>query len=321
MTKSNIMKTANNLYLKFNIGSVNRLFGICILLFCKTLLASATDFSPILGFGQESFSFTIQDVQTYEIKFEPNISGVSRIGINAFGFGIGYSFRGGGKNLDPAKGSTDFFDLQLGYNTKQWGIDSFYQTYKGFYTSNTVAIQNFQNLSFTHYALTGRYALTSSEFSIGGLLDQSEDVTTTASKYYVVGGVRYHSMQTDKSLLQAENAGLNTELENLRKIKVTSLNLGLGAGKYWVSSNQLFFGALLDLVGTLGNYDYENTNAGTSAIYSSLSFNIKIGAGYSGDVWKSGIGLTGDTTTLKTPGSSFIKPSAARGLIYVRAKF
>ena len=194
-----------NLNFKVNPAFRVWLLGFCIFLFCKTLFASATDFSPILGLGQESFSFTIADVQTYEIKFEPNIAGVSRIGINAFGFGIGYSFRGGGKDLDPAKGSTSFFDLQLGYNTKQWGIDSFYQTYKGFYTSNTTAIQNFQNLSFTHYALTGRYALTSSEFSIGGLLDQSEDVNTTASKYYVVGGVRYHSMETDQSLLQADS--------------------------------------------------------------------------------------------------------------------
>ncbi len=260
-------------------------------------------------------------MQTYEIKFEPNIAGVSRIGINAFGFGVGYSFRGGRKNLDPAKGSTDFFDLQLGYNTKDWGVDSFYQTYKGFYTSNTQQIQTYPNLLFTHYALTGRYALTASEFSVGGLLDQSENITATASKYYVVGGIRYHRMETDVSLLQAENAGLNPELENLRKLKVTSLNAGLGAGKYWVSARRFFFGVLLDLIGTVGSYTYENTTAATSATNASLSFNIKIGTGYSGETWKSGIGITGDTTSLKTPGATFIKPSAARALIYVRTLF
>ena len=316
-----MMKTIVNLNFKVSAASAAWMLGFCISLFCKTLFASATDFSPIVGLGQESFSFTIQDVQTYEIKFEPNIAGVSRVGINAFGFGIGYSFRGGGKDLDPAKGSTEFFDLQLGYNTKLWGIDSFYQTYKGFYTSNTQTIQNFQNLSFTHYALIGRYALTTSEFSIGGLLDQSEDITTTASKYYVVGGFRYHTMETDQSLLQAENTGLNSELEVLRKMKVTSINAGLGAGKYWVSSKKFFIGALLDLVGTIGTYDYENTNSSNKAVHPSLSFNLKIGTGYSGDVWKSGIGITADTTTLKTPGSSFIKPSSARFLLYVRAKF
>ena len=193
---------------------------------------SATEISPLIGLGQESFSFTVEGVQKKEIKFEPNIAGVSRIGVNAFGFSLGYSFRGGGKELDPAKGSTEFYDLQLGYNTKEWGIDSFYQTYKGFYTSNTVAIQNYQDLAFTHYALMSRYSLTPGEFSIGGLLDQSEEIKTTSGKYYLVGGVRYHSMISEVSILQFENANLNTELENLRKLKTTSVNLGVGAGKY-----------------------------------------------------------------------------------------
>ncbi len=260
-------------------------------------------------------------MQRTDIKFEPNVAGISRIGLNAFGFGVGYSFRGGGKDLDPAKGSTDFYDLQLGYNTKDWGIDSFYQTYKGFYTSNTTAIQQYTNLLFTHYALTGRYALTASEFSVGGLLDQSEEIKATAGKYYVVGGFRQHGMESDISLLQAENAGLNPELENLRKLKAISINAGVGAGKYWVSSNKFFIGTLIDFVGTLGFYNYENVSDSKSGTYPSLSFNLKIGFGYAGDIWKSGLGITADTTTLKTPGSTFIKPSAARFLIYLRAKF
>ncbi len=311
------MKTTTHLY-----RSVRALLPVfSIFLFCKTLNATATEFSPLVGLGQESFSFGIADVQKEDIKFEPNIAGVSRIGLNAFGFGVGYSFRGGGKDLDPQKGSTDFYDLQLGYNTKDWGIDSFYQTYKGFYTSNTVAIQTYQNLLFTHYALTGRYALNSSEFSTGGLLDQSEEIKATASKYYIVGGIRQHQMETDISLLQAENAGLNPELEQLRKLKATSVNIGLGAGKYWVSASKFFIGAVLDLVGTVGAYSYQNTTDSKSGTYPSLSSNVKIGLGYAGDTWKSGIGITADTTTLKTPGATFLKPSAARILIYVRTKF
>ncbi len=260
-------------------------------------------------------------MKTTDIKFEPNIAGVSRIGLNAFGFGVGYSFRAGGKDLDPAKGSTDFYDLQLGYNTKDWGIDSFYQTYKGFYTANTIAIQQYSNLLFTHYALTGRYALTAGDFSVGGLLDQSEEIKASAGKYYVVGGFRQHGMDTDISLLQAENAGLNPELENLRKLKAISFNAGVGAGKYWVSTNKFFIGALIDILGTLGNYKYDTVSDSKSGTYPSLSFNLKIGLGYAGDVWKSGLGITADTTTLKTPGATFIKPSAARFLVYLRAKF
>lgn len=291
--------------------------------FLISLTTMANEVSPLFGLGQESFNFSAQDVlpNGKEIKYEPNIAGVSRIGINALGFGIGYSFRGSGADLDPRKGSTDFFDLQLGYNQKQWGIETFYQTYQGFYTSNTIAIQTFPDLHFIHYGLIGRYALSEGEFSVNSLLDQSEDIKSTSGKYYVLGGLRYHSMDSTVSLLQQENAGLNPELENLRQLKAASLNLGVGAGKYWVSSNHFFFGALLDIIGTLALYDYASTTNTSKSTYATLSFNLKLGLGYSGNTVKSGLGITGDTTTLKTPGATFIKPSAARALLYVRFVF
>ena len=44
---------------------------------------------------------------------------------------IGFSFRGSDQNLDPRKGTTKFYDLQLAYNQKQWGVETFYQAYPG----------------------------------------------------------------------------------------------------------------------------------------------------------------------------------------------
>lgn len=295
-------------------------------LFARTTFASPI--SPLFGLGQESFSFSVLDVlpQGKTIEFDPNIAGVSRLGINAFGFAVGYSFRSSDQNLDPKKGSTQFFDLQLGYNQKQWGVETFYQTYQGFYTSNTNAVQLFPDLRFVHYGLIGRYALSDGEFSVPGLMDQSDDVKTTSGKYYVLGGLRYHSMESSTSLLQQENMGQNPEFENLRLVKTTSINLGVGAGKYWVSPSRFFAGGLFDLVGTVGIYNYTSAagamgTTSSQSTYATLSYDLKLAVGYSGDFFKSGIGLTADTTTLKTPGATFLRPSALRALTYIRAVF
>lgn len=307
------------LYLK----CLGRFLFLSTSIFCPTESVAA-NFSPLIGIGQEDFDFSIEEIQGTKssIKYQPNITGVSRIGLNAYGFGIGYSFRGSNKDVDPAYGTTDFFDLQLSYHTHKWGIDVFDQVYQGFYSTDTTQTQLFPDLKFQHYGLMGRYALNDSEFSVNGLLDQSEEIKQTAAKYYIVGGLRHHFMETITSLLQQNYAGFNPEIENLGKLKVSSFNFGLGAGKYWVSSNHFFIGALLDLIGTYGFYTYEDylTNQ-RQANDLTLSFDIKLGLGYAGETFKFGLGVTGDTTTLKAPSSGFVKPEALRSLLYIRFAF
>ncbi|MBY0555000.1 DUF4421 domain-containing protein [bacterium] len=312
------MKITHNLYFKL-------ISAFCISLVLRISHGQATEISPIIGVGQESFNFEISEFDPSNkssiIKFEPNIAGVTRLGVNAYGFGIGYSFRGTEKSKDIRKGNTNFSDLQLGYHNKTWGVEGFYQIYTGFYTSNTVDIQSFPNLTFKHYALTGRYSLQDSDFSVGAIVDQADDIKGDAGKLYLVGGIREHLMETDDSLLKQENAGLNTELENLRKLKALSLNLGLGYGHYWRYSNNFFTGLLIDLLTTYANYDFESTTGKRSDSDYTLSYNFKLAGGYIESHYRFGLSLNGDVTTLKTTGRGFLKPTASRVIIYLRYVF
>lgn len=279
--------------------------------------------SPLFGVGQENFEFSLGDIGSNkgDAKYQPNISGVSRVGLTAYGLTVGASFRSN-QELDPNYGKTDFFDVQLDYHNRKWGIDAIYQVYKGFYSNSPNQIQLFPDLRFQQYGVIGRIALEESDFTVGALLNQSDEIKKTAGKYYFVGGVRQHVMDTDISLLQQDYAGINPDLESLRKMKSTSLNIGLGAGKYWVADNHLFAGALLDLVGTYGFYKYTDANnVDEMTQKTSLSYSIKFGAGYAGETYKFGFSLSGDTTTLVTPGSSFMIPQALRSLIYLRLTF
>ncbi len=55
--------------------------------------------------------------------------------------------------------------------------------------------------------------MSESQFSVNGLVDQSDEINQTSGKYYLVGGFRYHSMENSNSLLQQEAFGSNLELE------------------------------------------------------------------------------------------------------------
>ena len=283
-----------------------------------------TKISPIIGVGQENFTFEVAEfgAKGKTVKFEPNIAGVLRLGINAFGFGVGYSVRNSGKDIDSQKGVTEFSDWQLGYQSKNWGIDGFYQVYEGFYTANTAAVQLYPNTTFRHFGFTARYSFGDEEFSVGGLTDQSEEVRETSGKYYLVCGAHEHQLATETPLLQQEYAGVNSSVEDLRSLKAMSVNLGAGAGKYWVSENGLFIGGLFDVIGTYANYYYLAVSPGPRKDSDlTISYNTKIGAGYSGKVFKSGVALNTDVTRLKTTGDGVLISSANRLMIYVRAVF
>jgi hypothetical protein len=115
--------------------------------------------------------------------------------------------------------------------------------------------------------------------------------------------------------------GMNPELDALRKMSVTTLNIGVGAGKYWVSSGGFFIGGVLDITGTYGLYKYILTSDDNTADYSTVSPSLKAGAGFSGKNWRSGVSAYVDTTTLQGPDHTFIKPQATAFFIYIRYVF
>lgn len=300
-----------------------------ILVFCAIRTTAATEISPILGVGTDIFAFTIEELgaSTKPIEYEPNIPGLTRLGVSAYGYGVSYGIRADVKELDPLKGQSEFTDFQFGYHNMNWGAVVFVQNYKGFYIKNSDQFSSptpyflFPDLKWTHYGLMGRYAMDNQGFSVSALTTQSEQIKKTAGSYFLVGGYRYHSLDSDSSLIPTTLQGINVDMDQLRKLKAHSLNLGLGAGKYWVNSSHFFIGGVFDLLGTYALYDYENTTAPTSSSYGTLSYNFKIGTGYSGEHFRTGFSVVGEVTTLKSFNASFVKPSASQLLLYFRYAF
>lgn len=312
--------------------------NLFIFLFCANTTLAATEISPILGVGADTFTFNIEELGSLlgtpiqKLEYEPNIPGLTRIGVSAYGFGASYSTHADVKTLDPSKGISDFFDVQLGYHNYQWGTDLFVQNYTGFYLKNTSAYyvgtppyspyyELFPNIKWNHYGLMGRWAMDNQGFLVSALTSQSEQIKKTAGSYYLVGGYRYHSLETDVSMIPTSLQGINPEMDNLRKLKANSINFGVGAGKYWVSDSHFFIGGLFDLLGTYAVYNYENTTGPTENSYGTLSYNFKLGFGYSGEKFRSGISASGEITTLKGFNSSFVKPAAQQFMLYFRVAF
>ncbi len=310
----------------------NRFFNkfVFIILVCLNQQARATEISPYFGVGNDIFNFTIESLGSNDstLRYEPNTPGLSRFGINAYGLGISYSARTGSADLQAEKGYSDYFDFQINYHNKRWGADLYVQQYKGFFLQNTSDVGGttdpyylFPDVKFSHYGIMGRYALSESNFSIAGLLNQSEEVKKTAGSYFIILGYRNYDLLTEQSIIPTVFQTLDNDMSNLRNLKVYSLNFGLGAGKYWVSDSKLFFGGVIDFVGTFAQYKYILTNEKRTADYGTLSPSLKIGLGYAGERWRTGLSVYTDTTTLQGLNRSYIKPTATSFFIYVRYMF
>ena len=115
-----------------------------------------------------------------------------------------------------------------------------------------------------------------------------------------------------------ENAGIDQGFEDLRKLRSFIVKLGLGAGKHWVSDSRFFVGGLFDVMASYANYKFESTTGNSTLSDSTMSFNLKLGLGYSGEKYKSGLSLSTDITNLKTPGRGLLSPSSNRVLLYFR---
>lgn len=299
--------------------------------FCLIAQASASEkVSPYFGIGSDSFVFSIEsfsDAQD-QLNYEPNIPGLSRIGLSAYGLGASLSTRSSAAELDKTKGDSKFFDFQVNYNTTQWGVDLYVQNYKGFFLKNssqvggTTTYHLFPDLKFNHYGLMGRYSLDNNGgFSISALLNQADEIDKTAGSYFLVGGLRQYTVESDSTIVPTPLLGSNSELDNLRKLSANTLNLGVGAGKYWVSDSKFFIGGVFDLMGTAGVYKYTLTNDTQNSNYATISYSLKFGAGYAGKNWRSGLSAYSDTTTLQSLDHTFIKPQATAFFLYVRYVF
>lgn len=265
-----------------------------------------------------------------DINYAPNIPGLIRVGLSAFGYGASYSIRSQGNDYRQELGQTSFTDFQLGFHNENWGIDGFYQTYKGFFIENSGNFggQNnapflFPDLEFDHFALSARLSRDNKGgFILSNLLTQSEQIKNTAGTYFLLASLRHFSLKNTGTILPAFASGVNSDVDMLRKMSAHTLNIGAGAAKYWVSDSQFFFGANLDLIGTYGIYRFEREPTSlVKSTYITTSFNLKTGAGYSGQNFRAGVSISGEVTTLQISSGALISASANQVLAYLRYAF
>jgi hypothetical protein len=186
-------------------------------------------------------------------------------------------------------GESDSRDLQLNMLGKKWGIDAYYQGYKGFYQddpkvrvpANTPYPQR-PDVRATNVGLAVNYTFNHNRFSFRSAYNFSERQLKSTGSLVVFGSINRLSVSGDSAIIGDGFPGFG-ELSDI--IRVKSFLTGIAPGYTYSLIYRGFF-----LNGTLAigpafnrvSYEQENSPGDTGNRFSSLLIG-RLAMGYNGD--------------------------------------
>jgi len=246
-----------------------------------------------------------------QVNWTPNIrtlTGVD-VSLNDFPIGGGYAWaNNAGPGADQTYGPTNYQDYRLGLTLHSFHADANYQTYDGFYVSNTSSVNpafgsgyiQDHSLAAVNISVNGTFILSPDKFSYAAALGQNErqeawggslllglagSATSFASSNYLIPGPLQNTYGQDQLIKNVQFYDLIAKL-------------GYGYTFAWTKS---FFTSLIADIGVGGEYrTYGDGVTQTSSGGSSSKFDALISLGYNGDTFLMALILTGDDTTYTT---------------------
>lgn len=209
---------------------------------------------------------------------------------------------------DQLKGASSGQDWQFRFNFERTSYEFFYQTYKGYYIENTSDFQAqpsgtpfLQNndLRTEHFGMNFLYNWNPDDFSMPAAMDQSAIQTESAWAWLL--GVSFHGMRfaSPTGLVPSASLGTYGDIENVRSARHYAVMFGAGAGGTYVPWDNWFLsGAILGYYG-FEMQKVEKIDGDTSASQTSSKAHLKVGFGYNGPRWMSGMTIQGDSADYK----------------------
>lgn len=245
------------------------------------------------------------------IQYRPNSPFNVGVGINYRIIGLNLGFNLPVINNNTERGETKFIDLQSHLYGRKLIIDLYLQRYKGFYMTNTAAIQNNnQNEIYIrpdivnfNAGLIVHYILNGDKFSFRGAFLQNEVQLKSAGSPLFGASIYSYNIRSDSSVIPYKlNAPEYFNGNHFNHSSVKSISGNFGYGYTFVLPYHFFITAAGN-VGVGINYTVlksidmdKYSGAGTD-----ITGTIRLGLGYNSRRYFAGIHYTGSTLSSSTP--------------------
>lgn len=229
-------------------------------------------------------------------------------------------------------GNGQFFDLQLRATRNEYYLESYFQSYKGYYLENASKVmtspfgnegqlpQN-SSLKAQNYGVQIFQFHHPEKFNPRRAIEFVDPSTESGGSWYYSAALNSHQLFTKESLVPLTAIDNYGSLSNLKNIQSFTAAVGAGGGyslvmapNSWVLSGMLGFAVGPQWASARYTNDREDRNQ------LSVKTQIKLAVGYSGEQFISGINLQYDTTQIKLK-SSELGLSSLESALFIGYRF
>lgn len=266
---------------------------------------------------QRTNQFEIQQAtnSANKLAYRPNNSVGMGFGLYVFEVGAELTFAVPlAAERESLYGKTTATDLQLNLLGKNWGLDLFYQNYRGFYVSDPnqkipagLPLPQRPDTRTQNLGINGIYAF-NKKFSLRSAYNFSERQRKSAGSLMLTGTLNFFDVDMDSAAYGSKyhaTLGANNAFDRLN---MNTASISPGYSHTFVYKNFFVNGSLS--VGPAVHWvDYSvDLRVSTVAVLNSF-VDLRIGIGYNGKRFFSGINMVGQARSAKFSGIQFIHAS------------
>lgn len=257
---------------------------------------------PVLK--QRGLNFRIRDLEeNRSVRYRPNNSYALGVGAYVFdiSFELTFAIPLNERNRDVF-GKSTARDFQINALSKKWGADLFVQRYHGFYSDvdlnagTLTTLPSRPDITARNTGLTGLYVFNPNQYSLRSAFNFSERQLISGGSLMLTGTINTFKADAEGALIPGEEPDSGGDLMALR---YTTLSLAPGYAYTFVRHN--FFASGAVMAGPAHNWIYyqKEDNSSTHDIQFNTFASVRLGIGYSTDLFFAGLNFVQQSRTVK----------------------
>jgi hypothetical protein len=241
---------------------------------------------------------------TDQIEYWPNVPLSGGLDISYKSYGFSFSGKLGGSSRDmEVYGKTKYHDFQMYHYARKFGVDMYYQNYRGFYLDDARKYGYEQgdpqtirpDLKIRTMGLN-TYYIFSDDFSYSASVNQQERQSQWDWTFLLMGSVNYFRINSSGSLIPAPQQAAYDEYSGYSGGRYASLGISPGLALI-VPIYHFYLSGTLFVGGGVMNKRYDTSSDRVNAFEPYLKVNLRLGCGYNGDSFFAGMNVSNDATS------------------------
>jgi hypothetical protein len=256
------------------------------------------------------------------LTFKPNNTAGLGFGVYIFEVGVELTFAVPiNAERESLFGKTKATDLQLNLLGKSWGLDLFYQNYKGFYVDDPngkivsgASYPQRPDLRTNNFGINGIYFF-NKRFSLRSAYNFSERQRKSAGSFSLTGTLNFFGVEGDSSLYSKKYEPVFGAGTAFSQMDMNTFSVSPGYSYTLVVKN-FFINASLSLGPAYHWVNYQVGGKELSASSLNSFFEARAGIGYNGKRFFCGVNFVNQTRTIKFETIQFANSSTTFKLLF-----